>query len=386
MTRYFVRLRVETLASIAESHSQHQQGNRPIWKFSWTSDDVKLVLYDVLRDEDGVFVPEGLGLDLDVPAESLDMAISKAQNLAEGLVNLISYVTATACGPAALRSCYQIPEEQANAEVVWVHQRVRGPSGDMRTVDADLLGDAYGLYDGADEATKWRISQAAQWLRKGLLELETVGQFISYWVGLESASWALLDILRPEERELWPTCSKCKHQVRNCPECGHNLGHPNNMASVAKLFEQFFDAGRKTYKRIRAHRGQLFHGGKKPRPEFLNALQEDVSALREALAMAIGVLLGIEESKMRRIASTQPRRALRPIRVKVLGELASFEAPALERPDLQPYVEHDPAEEYSITPEGKLNVAFKHTLTMRNASFQARGYEMWDDEHAKAAT
>ncbi|MGB2982635.1 MAG: hypothetical protein WBC63_02105 [Candidatus Bipolaricaulia bacterium] len=384
MARYFVRFRVETLASIAESHSQQQQGNRPIWKFSWTSDGARLVLHDASRDESGVSVHEGLSLDMDVPAGDMDEAISRAQNLTEGLVNLISYTTAAACSPATLKSAYEIPRGQADVDVVWVHQRSRGPLGDLRPIDADLLNTVYSLYDKADEATKWRISQAAQWLRKGDLELETVGQFIAYWEGLEAASWALLDILCHEAVELFPTCSKCKHQLKECPKCKKPLGRLNDMAGVAELFERLVDGGRETHKRIRTHRGQLFHGGKKLKPGFLDALREDLQILREALALAIGECLGLEEVETKLIAGTQPRRATRPTRVKVFGKLAAFEAPDLERPDLQPFVEHEPEEKYSVTSEGKLNVAFAHTLTMRNAAFQAEGFEMWGDEHAFA--
>ena len=385
MGRYFVRFRVETLASIGERIAQQQPGNRPIWKFSWQIDGARLVLYDSLRDLDAVFVHEGLRLDLEVPAESLDEAIKTAQNLAEGLVNLVSYATAAACSPADLESAYEVQQGQSDVDVVWVHQDRRVPLGDLRPVDAAILDDVYRLYYSADEPSKWQISQAAQWLRRGDLELETVGQFISYWVGLEATSRALLGILCPEEANLFTKCSKCESEVRNCPECGHDLGHPNNMAGAAGLFERFFDDGWKMYKRIRTHRAQLLHGGKKLKPGFLDLLRADLPILREALAAAIGVCLGLEESKSKHIARIPPRRAIRPTRLRILGRLTAFQAPDLEKPDLQPFVEHAPEEEYSVTPEGKLNVAFKHTLTMRNASFQAQEYEMRGDEQAKAS-
>jgi len=379
-----VRFYVETLASIAERYEQLQQEKRPVWKFSWRSDDAMLVMYDSLRDEESVLVHDGLGLDLDVSSMGLDRAIKKAQNLAEGLVNLLAYVTATACKPAIMKSCHRIPEHAADVETVWVHQRTRVPLGDLKPIRPELLGEAYRLYDKADEEAKWRISQTAQWFRKGLLELDTVSQFIAYWVGLESAAGGLQDALTFEEEELRPTCSRCKHQITSCPECGASMGRPNRMAGVAELFNRFLDDGRKTYGRVRSLRGQLFHGGKKPKPEFIEALQEAVPAVREALGTAIGVLLGMEEGTLKEIAKGKPRRASRPIRVKVLGELVGFKAPPLERPDLQPYVEHDPEEVYTISPEGKLNIAFKHNLTMRNGSFRATGYEMRGDEYAKA--
>jgi hypothetical protein len=257
--------------------------------------------------------------------------------------------------------------------------------GDLRPVDEALLSTVYALYDEADEDAKWQVSQATQWLCKGSLELETIGQFIAYWEGLEAASKRLLDLLCPDVTELLPICPKCKDQVEKCPKCGKGLGRQNDMAGVAKLFEQSTPGGEEMYKHIRANRGRLFHGGKRLKPEFLKALREDVRVLREALSRAIGVCLGLEEAAIRRIAGTQPRRAIRPIKVKVFGTLTAFQAPELGYPDLQPFVEHEPEEEYSVTPEGKLSVAFKHTLTMRNASFQARGYEMWGDEHARAA-
>ena len=58
--------------------------------------------------------------------------------------------------------------------------------------------------------------------------------------------------------------------------------------------------------------------------------------------------------------------------------------PPLHEPDQQPFVEDEPEQKYSITPDGKLNIAFSQTLTMRNGSFRAESYEMWGDEHAMA--
>ncbi len=380
--RYFVRLYVKTLASIAASRDQYAAGARPIWAFNWTADDARLVLYDQIRDEEGVLVHEGLGLDLDVPASSLDEAIPKAQNLAEGLVNLISYVTMASCNPALVVSSHEIPEAPADADVVWIHQKTRVPLGDLKPISPDRLNAAYGLYDIATEENKWRISQALQWLRRGLIELDTVGQFIAYWVGLESAASALADILSLKQEELWPTCSKCKHEIRACPECEESLGRPNQMASVALVFEQFVEGGKRTYSRLRTLRAKLFHGGKKLRREFLEELQEALPIAQEALSVAIGLMLGMDQTELREIARSKPRRAMRPLRVKVLGHLVGFDSPPLEQPDQQPHVEQDPEEEYTITSDGELNVAFKQTLTMRNGSFRATGYEMWGDEHA----
>jgi len=382
--RYFVRFQVETLASIAERIEQQQKENRPIWKFSWLVDNARLVAYDALREVNGIFVHEGLNLDLDVPGENLDEAIGRARNLAEGLVNLISYVTASGCKPAALISTYEIVEGQADVDVAWFPQDSRHLFGDLRTIDAALLNLLYMKYDIADEDIKWRISQAIQWLRKGSLELETIGQFVAFWTGLEAASWALLDLLVSATTHSYPTCSSCKTQIRTCPECGEDLGRRDTMSGVAKMFEKYIEGGRQTYGHIRSNRGRLFHGGKKLKPNFLAALREDLPILRQALSVAIGVCLGLEETDIKHIASTQLRRAVRPLARKIFGKLTAFSPPPLDKPDRQPFVEFEPEEEYSVTPEGKLNIAFKQTLTMRNASFQAEGYEMRGDEHAVA--
>ena len=382
MKRYFVRFQVETLASVGERIEQQQKGNRPIWKFSWRVDDAKLVAYDALCEVNGIFVHEGLALDLDVPGRTLDEAISKAQNLAEGLVNLISYATASSCKAAALISTYEIIEGQVDVDVAWFPQDSRRLFGDLRPIDATLLNLVYTKYDAADEDTKWRISQATQWLRKGALELETIGQFVSFWAGLEAASWALLDLLVLATADSYPTCSGCKSQILACPECGKDLGRRDTMAGVAEMFAKYIEGGRKTYGRIRSNRGRLLHGGKKLKPNFLATLREDLPILRQALSSAIGVCLGLEETDIRRIAGTQLRRAVRPLALKIFGKLTAFSPPPLDKPDQQPFVEHKPKEEYSVTTEGKLNIAFEQTLTMRNGSFQAKGYELRGDEHA----
>lgn len=386
MNRYFVRFQVETLASIAERSEQQQRGNRPIWKFSWLVDDAKLVAYDILREVNSVFLHEGLGLDLDVPGENPNEAIDTARNLAEGLVSLISYATASACKPAILISAYEIVEGQADVDVAWFPHDSQRLLGDLRPIDPTLLNLVYMQYDKADEDRKWRISQATQWLRKGALELETIGQFVAFWAGLEASSWALLDPLPLETTVSYPTCSNCKSQILACPECGEDLGRRDTMAGVARVFEQHIEGGRNTYRHIRSNRGRLLHGGKKLKPDFLAALRKDLPILRKALSMAIGVCLGLEETDMKRIAGTQLRRAVRPLALKISGKLKAFSRPPLDRPDQQPFVEHKPEERYSLTPEGKLNIAFEQTLTMRNGSFQGQKREMWGDEHAKAVT
>lgn len=384
MKRYFVRFRVDTLASIAETIKQQQKEDRPIWKFSWPVDDVRLVAHDALREVDGIFVHEGLNLDLNVPGKNLDDAIGRARNLAEGLMNLISYATASGCKPAALISSYEIVEGQADVEAAWFAQDSEHLFGDLRPIDAALLNLVYTQYNTADENTKWRISQAAQWLRKGSLELETIGQFVAFWTGLEAASWALLDLLVSATTDSYPTCSVCKAQILKCPECGHDLGRRDTLAGLAKMFEKYIEGGRQTYGRIRSNRGRLFHGGKKLRPKFREALRQDLPILRQALSVAIGVCLGLEETYIRRIAGTQLRRAIRPLAFEVFGKLTTFSPPPLDNPERQPFVEFDPEQKYSLTAEGKLNIALKQTLTMRNASFQAEGYELRGDEHAKA--
>lgn len=383
--RFFVRFHVATLASIASREAQLQYGDRPVWRFSWANPDSKLVLHDVVTAKGGTLVHEGLALELDVPANELDEAISRARNLAEGLVNLISYATSTGCNPASLNAAYEIKRMPATVDVVWVLQEMPPPPlGDLRPIDSPVLRRVFSLYDKADQDRIWCISQAAQWLRKAALELETVGQFVALWEGLEAISWTLPSSLQSNEKEIFPTCPQCSHVIKQCPECGRALGRRNDMAAIRSLFEQHTQSGAAAYRGIRRHRGQLMHGGKKLTSEFLNALREDLEALRQGLSLGIGLSIGLDIEAAQRIAATTPRRATRPMTVKVRGKLPEFTAPSLDKPHLQPYVEWEPDRVYSTTADGKLNVAFKQTLTMRNAAFQAESYEMWGDEHAKA--
>jgi len=386
MEKYLSRFRVETLASIAESYARLLKGDRPVWEFRFPDDGVHLVLFDLLRQEGEILVPDGLGVDVDGPGEDIASASERARNLAEGLVNLLSYASATACKPAVLISCHRIPNRLADVEAKWFHQDTHTPVGDPRPIDHGIFRSVYEHYDQSDDDAKWQISKATQWLRKGDLELETVGQFIAYWIGLEAVSQKLLTLLPPSDAEVHPACLKCELEVRFCPGCGESLGRPDRsgMAGVAELFARDIGGGKGTYARIRKHRGGLFHAGKNPTPGFMDSLREDLPVLRDALTTAIGMCLELADAQISRIGEAQLRRDVRPRRLTISGTLVAFEAPPLESPELQPFVEHKPEVEYSVAQEGMLRASFRHAITMRNASFQAEGYEVRGDENALA--
>jgi len=385
MRQFFVRLKSETLASVSRSREEQQSEERAIWKFTWEPPlAAALVLYDWLRKEDGIRVHDGLGLDLLVRAGDDEEAFSTARNLAEGVINLISYSTATACKEAALISRYEIPARIGDTRFTHQLQSPTQLFGDTRPIDREVFARVFSCYDAADMGTKSRLSRAMQWLRKGSMEQNAVDQFMSYWVGLEAVSSLVLEALSIPPTELFPTCSKCKEQITECPECGNTLGRPNEMQGVAELFALNIEGGREAYKRIRSNRGRLFHGGKELTPEFLEAIKGDVPVLRQALSTAIGVCLGLERAEFAKIAAIEPRRAVRPLSFRIKGLLKDFLAPSLDNPGRQPMLENEPSLKYSLTPSGELNIAFEQTVTMRNGSFQPQESEIWGDKHSRA--
>jgi len=379
MKRYFVRNVSKTLASLA-SREEQLKGQRPWWAFHF--DQNKIVMYDYIQlTENKVPVYYGLAFDCWVYSDNNDAAISVARGYVEVILAIVSYVAQVGCTPSRMLLVYNASEEElAQREFDRRFYQIDPAIGNLRPIDKSLFRIVFERVKNQDE----RIHRAMMWLRKSLMEEKHVDRFIACWVGLDALSKLLVEKLLGERSKRHPQCPICKKTIEKCPHCGGDTATvlPTYTEGIAELFAKRLNVEHKIFKlEWWTNRNKVLHGGGKISPELMSVLAEQLTTLRKALIIGIGLLVELPEEIISQIADLEPRIGIVPYVTQITGWLNDLTPPNLANPELQPWVEcTEGPTSVEATEEGKITLGKQSSYRFMNANFSVHSHGIILDE------
>jgi hypothetical protein len=332
MNRYCVQYHSRTLAALA---GRKEQQSLPLhaWGFNFPNFGVRIALSDSIKQTTEINLHTGLGIIVDLKANSAEEATGTSKNFAETLLDLVSFSALASCDSARLVSLIDIADGEPYPFTHYVYpfddQEI---IGSIRIVDETLFGTIFEAYDRSSD--QQRIVRALSWLRKGIGEENRVNEFISYWVGLEVSK----PILK-----------------RNLARTTRN---PKEWAGVENIFTnrlhfQNFDTIKQNA------RNGLLHGFRELDDGFVKEVEGYVDPIRKTLIYCIGSILGLEDSIAAKIANKVPRRVRRGSWTVIKGDLKGLPRNFDELVKNYPGIDAELANRrYSVDQRGNLSMTF----------------------------
>ncbi len=330
------------------TYEQLQRANRPRKRFSSVdSTQPSFVVYDLVRNQDGLTLPAGLGMDAHIDAPNIVEAISRCLFAANFLIDVVTFATQAEPSLANFVLAYDATPGVEDRELM-AHNSL-GPALISRPLKEYLLlpilqaanGLRHEAQSSAEAADRiGRVDRAMKWLRKGVGETAILDEFTAYWVGLE----VLDPAIRPVER-VFRTCSECGEAVDRCNHCGSEITKgektTNVLEGVRFVMEEKMGVRKSVFNKIRSMRGALLHGGKDLRDPELETLTTYIPHFRRGLIRAICLTLQMGEEVANELALPDPRR-IQSDPIQRLTELVLIEeVPSLDEVDKQPRIELD---------------------------------------------
>ena len=288
---------------------------------------------DGIKQTTEINLHTGLGIIVDLKANSMEEATETSKNFAETLLNLVSFSTLAYCDSARLISLIDIVDREP-----WPFRHYVYPFDDQEIIGSlsimgeTLFGTIFEAYDKSPD--QQRILRALSWLRKGIGEENTVNEFISYWVGLEVTKPIL-------KRNL-------ARKIRN----------PKEWAGVEDIFTnrlhfQNFDTIKQNA------RNGLLHGFRELDDNFIKEIESYVDPIRKTLIYCIGSILGLEDSIMLKITKKDARRIKRGPWTVIEGDLRGLPRNFDELVRNYPRIDAELADKkFSMNQRGNLSMQF----------------------------
>jgi len=363
MNRYCIHYHARTLVALAKRDKQ-QTFPLPGWVFNFPAQEVKVFLFDAIKQADGVNLHTGLNIVTALKASSLEEAKETSKSFVETTLNLVSFSTLTSCNSAKLVSTINISDADVEAHPFrsYVYpfddQETIGSLGLINEATFGVIFDAY-----TRSSHQQRILRALTWLRKGIGEDNTVDEFICYWTGLE----VIRSILR----------RKLQYKTKN----------PKAWDGVEDIFANKLSF--QNFGAVQDARRRLFHGGKEEDRldnQFVKEIECYLEPMRKTLIFCIGSILGLKDSTMSSIANKTPRRIRRNPWSVVEGELKNIPRDFDELVKNYPIIEAEKANKrFSIDKRGELSLTFSvthHFHGPSSAKWEIKATELWGDRDA----
>ena len=359
MNRYHIHYHSRTLVSLAGIKDQQVLPLRG-WRFDFTEDKVGIVLVDNVKNSDGINLHTGLNMFVDVGANSEGGAKETSKNIAETLLNLVTFSTLAYCSSAKLVSVMEVCDK---GPYLFEHYAYPFDEweliGSRCVIDENIFRAIFENYNR--NAHKQRIMRTLSWLRKGVGEENKVDQFISYWVGLEVIKHILRRTLRTRTKNL------------------------DEWAGVEDVFIHklsFQDFG--TIKQ--SGRNGLLHGFRELDDEFMREIAGYVEPIRKTLIFCIGSVLGLEDSVTMIISSKTPWGIPKGPSAIIKGEITNLPPTFEELVENYPVIDAEISNrEFSLDESGDLNLKFSTSHHFRGPSdtkWDVKAVELWGDKDA----
>jgi hypothetical protein len=357
MNRRCIQYHSRTLAALAGRKKQ-QSLPLPAWEFNFPNLGARIALSDGIKRTTEINLHTGLGIIVDLKANSMEEATETSKNLAETLLNFVTFSTLAYCDSARLVSLIDIMDKEP-----WPFRHCVYPFDDQEIIgslsiaDETLFETIFEAYDRSSD--QQRIVRALSWLRKGIGEENTVNEFISYWVGLE--------VTKPILRR------NLAGKMRN----------PKEWDGVEDIFTnrlhfQNFDTIKQNA------RNGLLHGFRELDDNFIKEIESYVDPIRRTLIYCIGSILGLTDSITLKIANKDPRRIRRDPWTVIEGDLRGLPRNFDELVRDYPRIDAELADKkFSMDQRGNLSMQFTlshHFHGSSDTKWELKARGLWGDK------
>ena len=276
--RDYVKYFVASMASIADWRIPNN-GTLPKLRISFEDKHyhAQLIITDRV-EERGVKLHSGLDVIAILGPQNVAEAGTLSRGLVDAVLDVVTFTTMAYCERLTTNSLITFAENGTATGTL----HSSPPTGDYfttaipRTIDKDAVKAVFAARDRSSVKVGDRLSRSLAWFRKSILDKNTVIQFMSLWIALETINPLLRDELQ--------------QRVRRCGKWdGVRRILLDKIPTVS--FDDIYSA-----------RQTLFHSLGQITPAFNDRLASFVEPLRSSLAFGIGSILKLDTALVDKIA------------------------------------------------------------------------------------
>lgn len=277
--RDYVRYYAASMASIGDWRiSKGQTSSKLRVNFQDKEYHAELDIFDRVEDRGGVKLHSGLDMIATIDQHNMNEVSTLSRGLVDTVLDVISFVTVAYCERLIMSSLITFGDDGNAVGELYSSP----PATDYftvaipRTIEKDVLKAVFEAKDRSAAKVRDRISRSLAWFRKSIVDKNTVIQFISLWIALETISPLLRDELQ--------------QRIRN----------PGKWDGARHIFMN--EIPTVTFDDIHSIRQTLFHSLGQITPEFSDKLASFVEPMRRASIFGIGSILKLDRPSVEKAA------------------------------------------------------------------------------------
>lgn len=274
----YVRYYATSMASIADWRDPNGQTSlKLVVSFEDTRFHARLIITDRVEDRE-VRLHSGLDIIAIIDHHNMSEVGTLSRGLVDMVLDVITFVTMAYCERLTTNSLITFAKDGTAVGTLYSSPPASDYSAAAipRTIDKAAVKAVFAARDRSSPKAADRISRSLAWFRKSIVDKNTVIQFISLWIALET----IAPLLRDELQQLARKTKK--------------------WAGVRRVFSD--NTLTASFDDIYSARQVLFHSFGQITPEFNDRLASFVEPMRRALVFGIGSILKLDSALMERVA------------------------------------------------------------------------------------
>ena len=355
MPRYFFSFRTPSKLAFDDWHV-HQKDKIGYYKVNLNDINSTVVISDSKMKHGSIFLHYGLCFDIVIEKDNKEQGESKAAQIIESLVPLVSFSESCYIGHPELILSYKMEEGKTELEEFDGHimNKTDLPTElSLRTLNISRLSVIFDKLLPLPQDLKRSIDLATRWFYKSLVTNDLKDRFINLWIALEPLDVHLKNAFGLLEEEIcYPICRECNKEFNICPnpDCKRDFSYkkPASGISGLKKLEESFGLGTKISK-IRDARGKIFHSGLIP-----TDLETYVNSSFELLQHAIYFLLKMDKNEVRNFLKTDMRDSTISPHLSLVGKFRITKPITIHDFDKQPFLSSTIISNFEIVNAKKL--------------------------------
>jgi hypothetical protein len=219
---------------------------------------VSVWIKEILEGKEGARIPVGLTFDVTLEATSSQEAVDHAKMTAGGIASFVTLVTGVGLSTLEAKKCFEITQGKTEREYLQFYSELPAGKLSRGVIDPQKLISGIDMYLAiGDQKYRARVARASVWFRKGVLSVDSVDRFSSFWVGLEALNKILQETMCVEDAS-------------------------ETMSGAKAFITKYYDTTGKMFRNLRDYRVKILHS-----TTNLQDIATDVSNLAPALGSVL---------------------------------------------------------------------------------------------------
>lgn len=371
MKQYVFSFRAKTKLAF-DDWKVHQEKRKGHFIINISNLNGKVLIYDSKINYNGILLHYGLGIDITLDCDTVEVGQNLAEKIIYDIVAIISFSEMCYIGEPEFVTYFSFKKNSTEitdffAQVI--DQSYPPKELSPKHFNGDKLHTIFKHLLDKPLEIKQSLSTSSHWLRKALNTNELMDIFIYLWIALEPLNDHILSKLGISiPSRFFPQCEHCSSIFEKCPNpvCQKDFSYVKSPSTISgyKNLEEHLGFDKKIGK-LRDGRGKLFHTGLPPKK-----LEELIQDSAKLLQQSLYFLIDIDKDTANKLIIHDMRGPTENSIAILKGDLTTDEPYTNDILNNQPHVFSTLKREFTMTNEYKIGYrfTFEDDLKINNVS------------------